>query len=557
MTTTGQRPLITSGNEALARGAWAEARAAFEQAIAETETAEAHEALSEVATWLNDGDAAIRSRETAYRLYREAGDDLSAARMAIWVSTDYEDIRGDFSIAQGWRHRARRLLEGQPVAPEHGLLCLIEGESALLVEDNVATAQRYAEEAIALSRTCGTADIQLTALAMQGLSLVGEGRVEEGIARLDEAAAAALGGELENEAWANKILCYLIFACEWIRDFDRATQWCEKMRQVADRMQFTFAQGVCRAHYGAVLTSRGNWTEAERQFADATVKLRESRPAVAVESMVRLAELRRRQGRVQEATALFRQFEWHPLAILGLAEIALDDGRPRDAEELAERFLRQIPESSRLQRATALELLVRAEALLANYDRAAAALSILQDLSESVATPPLRAAAWFAAGMIAVAAGEYDVARVRLEDAVGMFEQAGTPYESARARLELAQVLVVLDRRERARGEAEAASQVFARLGATLLSRRAAALLEDLDRRASANGSDTVGSASLTQRQQDILRCIAQGMSDREIAVELGLSEHTVHRHVSNILLRLSLPSRAAAVAHAASRGLL
>jgi ATP/maltotriose-dependent transcriptional regulator MalT len=554
---TEQDSAISQGNDALARGAWAEARAAFTRAIAEHETAEAHEGLSWAASWLNDGDATIRSKETAYRLYRQAGDNLSAARMAIWVSTDYEDIRGDLSIAQGWRHRARRLLAELPVAPEHGWLCIVEGETALLVEDDAAAARRYAEQAIAHGHTCDVADVQLTALAMQGLSLVGEGRIDDGMARLDEAAAAALGGELEDEAWANKILCYLIFACEWVRDFNRATQWCEKMRQIADRMQFTFAQGVCRAHYGAVLISRGKWTEAESQFGDATALLRESRPAVAVEAMVRFAELRRRQGRFQEAAALFRQFEWHPLAILGLAAIALDDGRPRDAEELVDRFLRQIPESSRLQRAAALELRVRAEALLGNHDRAVEALSVLQALADSVATPPLRAAAWFAAGMIAVAVGNDDVARVRLEDAVGMFEQAGTPYESAHARLELAKVLLTLDRVERARGEAEVALQVFSRLGATHLARRTAALLAEIDRRDDVNKPAMPTSPDLTQRQRAILRCIAQGLSDREIAVELGLSEHTVHRHVSNILLRLNLPSRAAAVAHAASRGWL
>jgi ATP/maltotriose-dependent transcriptional regulator MalT len=554
---TEQDSAISQGNDALARGEWAEARAAFARAIAEHETAEAHEGLSWAAGWQNDAEATIRGKEAAYRLYRNAGDDLGAARMAIWVSVDYEEFRGDLSIARGWRHRARRLLAGLPDTPEQGWLRIVEGDTALLFEDDLTTARRCADEALAVGRACGIADIELTALAMQGLTLVGQGDIADGMARLDEAAASALGGELAEEAWANKILCYLIFGCEWVRDFDRAAQWCENMRQIADRMQLTFAQGVCRVHYAGVLISRGKWTEAESQLADATALLQASRPPYAVEGVVRLGELRRRQGRLEEAGAIFREVEWHPLAMLGLAEIALDGAQPREAEEQISRFLRQLPESSRLHRAAALELLVRVEALLGKHDRAAEALATLQAVSDTVATRPLRGATCFSAAMLAIAAGDYEQAKTRLEDSVDCFEQSGTPYESARARLELASVLVTLNRLDRARGEADLAFRALDALGSAFFSRRAAALLADISRRAGENGRDKQPAADLTQRQQDILRCIAQGMGDREIAVALGLSEHTVHRHVSNILLRLNLPTRAAAVAHAANRGLL
>lgn len=552
---TSQQSLVTHGSEAFARGAWAEARASFEQAIAEDETAEAQEALSWALWWLNDGDSAIRSREAAYRLYRDAGDDVSAARMAIWVASDYAEFRGELPIASGWRQRARRLLEGRPLTPEHGWLHIVDGEAALLFEEDMATARRSAGAAVEVARTLGVADIEIVGLAMQGLALVGEGHIEEGMVRLDEAGASALGGELDDETWANRILCYLIYGCEWIRDFNRATQWCETLRQIADRMQFTFAQGVCRVHYAGVLISRGKWQEAETQLADAMAMLRESRPPFVVEGVVRLADLRRRQGRLDDAVEIFRQVEWHPLALLGLAEIALDQARPRDAEDLVGRYVRQLPETNQLQRASALELVVRVEALLGKHDRAAEALASLQEVSDAIATLPLRAAACFSAGMMAIAGGDYELAKTRLEDAVDFFEQSGSPYESARARLELASVLVSLDRRDRARGEAETAYRGLERLGSKFFSRRAAALVKDIDRRA--NGDDQRSGPELTRRQLEILRCISQGMGDREIALALGLSDHTVHRHVSNILLRLNLPTRAAAVAHAASRGLL
>ncbi len=54
-----------------------------------------------------------------------------------------------------------------------------------------------------------------------------------------------------------------------------------------------------------------------------------------------------------------------------------------------------------------------------------------------------------------------------------------------------------------------------------------------------------------------MLRLVAQGLSDREIAERLVLSPHTVHRHVANVRTKLRLPSRAAAAAYAARNGLL
>jgi DNA-binding NarL/FixJ family response regulator len=92
-------------------------------------------------------------------------------------------------------------------------------------------------------------------------------------------------------------------------------------------------------------------------------------------------------------------------------------------------------------------------------------------------------------------------------------------------------------------------------LGSVFHARRAAALLNDIARRRKSRLSKPGG--ELTARQRDILQLIAQGRNDREIAIELGLSEHTVHRHVANILTRLDMPTRAAAAAHAASNRLI
>lgn len=551
----GKGSALALGHEALAASAWEKARAAFEKALRDGESPQAQEGLSWAAWWLNDGAATIAAREAAYRLYWQAGELAAAARMAMWLASDYDDFRGELPIARGWRQRARRLLNDHPPCPEHGWLSILEGDAAILIEDDMTTARRCAEEAVLAARRCGgVVDIEILALAMEGLALVGEGNVDEGMKRLDEAAASVMGGEIEDDAWANKILCYLIYGCERVRDFDRAAQWCDKLRLVADRMELAFAQGTCRAHYGSVLMSYGRWEEAEEQLAKSAEYLAVSRLPWVAEALVRLAELRRRQGRLDEAVELLRRAGRHPLALLGRAEIALDTGRLADAEELVERFLRHLPEASWIQRAPALELLVRITALSGKRDRAAAALADLQGISEAARSPPLRAATCFSAAMMAVSSGDYERARASLEDAAVLFDHSRTPYESARARLELAAVLVSLDRLDRAGEEAGLAYVALKHLGASFSAARAAALLKDVDRRL----APIAGPASpLTGRQIEILRLISKGRNDREIAAALGLSEHTVHRHVANILTRLDMPTRAAAAAHAATHRLI
>jgi LuxR family transcriptional regulator, maltose regulon positive regulatory protein len=206
--------LLEQGNQALEQGAWEEARERFETANSQTQTGEAHEGLSWVEWWANNGDSTIRLREKAYRLYRQAGDDVGAARAAMWIATDYEDFRGEFSIGRGWRQRAHRLLADCPLCAEHGWLGILEGDAALLIEEDTTKARRCAAEAVAVARQCGVADMESVAHAIEGLALVGEGQVEEGMKRLDEIAAAVLGQEFQDETWANKVMCYLIYACE-------------------------------------------------------------------------------------------------------------------------------------------------------------------------------------------------------------------------------------------------------------------------------------------------------------------------------------------------------
>jgi LuxR family transcriptional regulator, maltose regulon positive regulatory protein len=271
---------------------------------------------------------------------------------------------------------------------------------------------------------------------------------------------------------------------------------------------------------------------------------------------VHLAELRRRQGRIEEATALLERAAAHPLVTLVRARLALDLGRNEDALELAERHLRQIPQSNRLQRAAGLEPLIRASTAAGRNEKAAQAAAELEAIADLVGTLPLCATACLSKAVVASAAIRPEEARASFEDAVDFFERAGMPFDAARARLELAEVLVALGRMERAQEEAESACTKLEALGARLYVERAAALSARIARRLKLGRGASSGS-ELTARQIEILRLVAAGNTNKEIAAALFLSEKTVDRHLSNIFDKLGVSSRTAAATSAAKRKLI
>ena len=543
---------LSAGREALRRGDWEQARAYFETAHEQGESPEAMEALAMAAWWLDDGQLTIESRECAYRLYRAPGDAAGAARMAIWLGWDYLAFRGEPAVARGWLQRAHRLLSALEPGPEHGWLAIREGEFAFVLENDLAATRRWAGRARAIGSSLGVDDIELSALGLEGLALASEGKIADGIRQLDEASAAAIGGEI-SELWAvGRTCCYMITACERVRDFERASQWCQRMLEFAERWRIRDLFAVCRAHYGAILVSRGTWEEADATFETAIQEFAGSRPGMAFEALVRRAELRRRQGRLEEAAALFHKVEFHAYAQLGLAHIALDDGNAALAAERTERFLSKLGPESRLQRAAGLELYARSLVALAEVERARSAVTELLDLLAEVGGDSLRASALAVEGVVAGAEGDLDAARLSMEDAIDLFQRIGAPFETARSRLDLARVLAALGRKDAAAEQARVAQEALQGMQGEREEQRAAELTAEFDAPESREASTV-----LTPRELDVLKLIAQGLSNPEIAQRLVLSEHTVHRHLANILRKLDLSSRAAAAVWGARTGLV
>jgi ATP/maltotriose-dependent transcriptional regulator MalT len=554
--TAAQHEPLMAGWEALARTDWARARTCFEAAVARNASAEALEGLGQAAWWLGDGAAMFQSRERAYRLYRRRGDLRSAARLATLLGMAYYEFRAEPAIGNGWFRRAHRLLGELPPVPERGWLSIWQGQLALLVGNDPGTAGRLAAEAAELGRSLGVTDLEMIGLGLEGLALVTEGEIDAGMTRLDEATTAAVGGDMSDLIAIGATCCYLIFACERVRDFDRAVQWCEKVKDFCREWRFAPLFAICRTHHASVLLWQGAWDEAEAELEAATRELEASRPGKAADGIVRTAELRRRQGRLEEAERLLERVKFFPHAQFGLAAVALDRGKPAEALDLVDRFLRQIPEENRTDRAAAFELAARANSALGQTDDARAALREIEALAAAVGTDPMRASAALARGVVAAAEGEHAGSRRHLEDAVDLFERTGAPFEAAHARLQLAQVLAELGLEAQAVDEARGAHGALAALGASLEARGAAALLRRLGATA-ARGGGGESEFGLSARELEVLRLVAQGLSNQRIAAALVLSRHTVNRHVANILKKLDVPSRTAAVALAARHNLL
>lgn len=541
--------LVELGRAALERSGWDEAYRLFSEAVAQEERSDALDGLAWAAWWRGDGDGVLDARQRAYRAYRDEGSLRDAARVAGWLGTDLVDFRGELAVAEGWFRRGRSLLEGLEASPELGWLCVHEAEKLLLYGGDVVEARSLAEQAHELGQECGDFDLEMMGLAMVGLAAVLVGELDDGTARLSEAAAAALAEEM-SQAWAVYwCVCLLIYGCEVVRDHDRAAQWCRGLQQWSERRGLEAFSRSCRAYHAGVSVWRGEWDEAESELVAAAERLSEVRPPWAIEAWVRLGDLRRRQGRLDEAAELFEQAAGHPLAVLGAGELCLDRDDPAGARDRARECLREVSTEAVAARAAALDVLVRAVTMLGDLGGAEQALGELRAAVAAAPTEPLRASAVYCQGLLAAAKGEHDDARVALEDTVRLYQRSGAPFEQARARIALARSLAEAGRRTDALGHARAALDMLERLGARGEADAAAALARELE------GGDA--GSPLTSREREVLRLVANGRTNKAIAEQLVLSEHTVNRHVTNILTKLGVGTRSAAVAEAMRRGVI
>jgi DNA-binding NarL/FixJ family response regulator len=524
---------------------WAAARNAFTAVLEqEPDDPEALDGLGQSLWWLGERDAAIDRRREAYAAYQRRGDARRAGGIAAYLAGEAR-IDGQDAAAAGWLSRAKRLLADAGKVPEVGWL---EIEQAKRAEDPAAV-EEHARAALEIAHGLGDADVECMALAQVGRAVVRQGRVEEGVALLDEAMTVALGGETSDPLACGDACCTTLVVCDSLADLDRAAQWCEAVVEFTERRRFNPVQSWCRGIYGGVLVRAGEWDRAETVLGEALKRDADRRKGGRALPLAVLAELRLRQGRDEDGERLLAGLEDEPAVLATLVRLRLQRGDRALAEALLERLAQVSGED-----ADQVLVLRGALALAADdLDGAAAAAERLRKATESLAREDLNAEAALLAGRVAAAHGKVEAACRELGAAVAGFAAVRYPLEEAQARLALASVQADSGS-PLALSSARAARDALERLGARRDADQAAALLRDLG----ASGRTAVRGErdELTAREREVLDLIVAGLSNAQIAERLVIAPKTAEHHVSRVLGKLGVPSRAEAAAHAVREGL-
>ncbi|MGW0734323.1 LuxR C-terminal-related transcriptional regulator [Streptomyces sp. NPDC002851] len=576
---------VEQAREAAARDEWRETYALLHRLPPDALDGDALTLLAWAAWWTGRQRESIDVRVRAYTAYVAGGDDRAAGASAWMLFADYQDI-GHPATATGWLHRAHEHLDGLPQCLEQAYLAWTEAESAADRGDLDAALDAAARMG-RIAQDRGSRDLLAMSRQVHGAILLAHGRTTEGMALLDDAMCAVTAGELSS-LFTGWIYCLALTRCMAGADLARAAEWTDAaMRWCATHSADNPFRGLCRVHRVEVLDLRGDWAGAEAEAARVCTEVADGSAAVAGEAQYVAGEIHRRRGEWAAAEAAYaRAHELGRAPQPGLARLRLAQGHA-DAAAAALRLALtdasgdvpggapggvpgDVPGGDVLQYARLLAARVEVELALGAPDVARAAATELSALAErahpdavllSALSTTARAAVALAGhptrtsdGSDGPAPGRSDGFRhalLLLRQALGMWLDLGVPYEAAQVRMMLAAANRAAGDSEGVVMELRAARTAFDSLGAVPDARRARALLD------SAPGRPPRGlPGGLSVREAEVLRLVAAGRTNREIAVALTISEHTVARHLNNIFAKLQVSSRAAATAFAVSHDL-
>ncbi len=533
---------VHRGREAFERPAWSDA---YEQlSAADRESGLGPEDLERLATaahligrYGESPDLLMR----AHSGFRDRGDVVRAARSAFFTGLFLVD-GGELARGRGWIARAHRLLDDvDHDCVEQGYL-LLPDALASFGEGDIAGAHAIYERAGKIGERFGDADLIALSREGQGEALIKLGKIDEGMALLDEVMVAVTTGEV-SPLIARSIYCGAIPACQEIFDLRRAQEWTSAMtRWCESQPDLVPDRGQCLVYRAEVMQRHGAWADAfeeARRACDLLFGLPGQAGIGAAH--YQQGELLRLQGeyaKAKEAYVEAANCGHEPLP--GLALLRLAQG---EVDVAVAAIRRAIEESQdRISRSKLLPACVEILLAAGDVQGARAAADDLAQIASDVDAPLLQAVSGHAMGAVLLAEDDPRVALDSLRRAWEIFRDLEAPYDAARVRVRIGVACRALDDDESADLEIDAARGVFRELGA----KPDLALAEKLHQRAVPHGG-----GGLTTRELEVLGLVAAGKTNRAIAAELFISEKTVARHVSNIFNKLGVSTRAEATAYA------
>ncbi len=495
------------------------------------------ETTAEELWWSGRVEEAIASWELAANAAADDGDTATACRLRAWIAREYQAL-GNSVAAAGWLARAELLAP----AKADGWL-----ELARAVTDLAPDRQAlHAGNAVDIARAVGDRDLEIAGLTRLGLARIRQNEFGDGLACFDVALAIATSGGADRLRTVGEACCDLVLATELTGDVHRLARWMSVVEEFVERRGYPAIMGFCAACCAETDAIQGDFGGAEQQLRAAVVGLHETGHAArCVPPAAKLAELLVLQGRLEEAESVLGEDE-DAETLVARARLALARGEAGVAASFATRVSRRIA-GDVLVRISALAVLT--ESLLAQGDVAAAsdALDRLRRLVNTTDSARARARAEITAAHLALAGSENGRVTEHFEAALDELAGVHGSVEGAEAHLGLAR-LAVPAAPDVARAEARAALAAFEAVGAASGVDAAAALLRDLGDRSRVGSK---GAGELTQREWQVIRLVAQGLTNAEIGQRLFISPKTAGNHVSSILTRLGLRSRAEAARYA------
>lgn len=533
---------LARGREAYERQAWGDAYGELAAADESGVLAAADLDLLGTAACLTGRlDAATAAWERAHRGWVQGGAVAHAARCVFWLALTLVQ-RGEHARGGAWLGRAQEALDVAGLdCVEQGYLRIPAALRALGGGDPVAAGVGF-EEIVTIADRFGDPDLRALGRLGRGQALVARGEAARGTAMLDEAMLAVTTGEVSAIA-AGVVYCAVIIACRQVFDMRRAQEWTAALsRWCATQPDLVPYRGQCLVHRSEVMQLRGEWADAMDEVRQACEHLADAPgdPALGM-ALYQQAELLRLRGELSRAEETYRRASRSGHQVQpGLALLRLAQGRVEGAMAAMRRVAEET--EGTVERARVLTAYVEIALAAGAVEVARAATEELGKIAADFDSPYLRAVVEYARGSVLLADGDATTACAALRRAWSSWQELDAPYEAARVRLRMAEACRQLNDHDTAEMELDAAGRVFEQLGA------APALARVRELTGSARARDPGG---LTPREVEVLRLVATGATNREVADTLVISAKTVARHMANTFAKLGVSSRAAATAYA------